>query len=409
MYYLGASISTLANAKYLDKIEKFGIQSTDIYFYIVTEYVRQGTSIWVIGNTMIFIGFEVFFKKGLPSIRVDIENKKFVSGTFKFILIIALLTLSGYSINLSGLTGGLQKVLSLLNLMGIMYYARLWVVENNSTYRNYAIILLVLQMAIALLTSFLRLDLLTPLITFTGGYFIGKGSLKYIFSARIIPLVIVFALFSSVFNTLGENRAHFITAFTEEQKVEGGQSSYTDLSKQGGSSGVFERSSNIAQLSNIVSLVEKKGTYNGRASIPLLAALIPRFLWPDKPQIQLGAWFAFEIGAGTLTATGTVNNSVNMSIPGELYLDFGWVGLVIGCFLFGGILALFWNAGEFNQSAYNLPGALWGGYLLLYGIIGIGADLQIVVSLLSTYLVFLMIKKILNNYAGVLSRPTVAR
>lgn len=409
VYYIGASISTLANAFYLNKINTYGIQTTDIYFYILLEYVRPATSIWVIGNTMIFVGYEAFLNKGLPSIRVDIMNKKVISGTFRFILFIALLTLSGNSINLSGLTGGLQKVLSLLNLMGIMYYARLWVIENNVLYRNYSLILLTLQMIIALFTSFLRLDLLTPLVSFAGGYFIGKGSLKYVFSFRIVPLIAVFALFASIFNTLGGNRAHFITAFTEEQQQEEVQSSYTDLSQQGGRSGVFERSSNIAQLSNIVNLVEKNGTYNGKASVPLLAALIPRFLWPDKPQIQLGAWFALEIGAGSRTSSGTVNNSVNMSIPGQFYLDFGWIGLAIGCFFFGALLALFWNAGDFNQSAYNLPGALWGGYLLLYGIIGIGADLQIIVSLLSTYLVFLMIKKILNNYAGVLSRPTVAR
>ena len=83
-----------------------------------------------------------------------------------------------------------------------------------------------------------------------------------------------------------------------------------------------------------------------------------------------------------------------MTIPGEFYLDFGWIGLVIGCLFFGGLLAMFWNAARFMESPYNLSGTLWGGYLLLYALGGIGADLQIVVSLVSTYIVFLIIKKI---------------
>jgi hypothetical protein len=110
--------------------------------------------------------------------------------------------------------------------------------------------------------------------------------------------------------------------------------------------------------------------------------------------IQLGAWFALEIGVAAELDGGRANNSVNMTIPGEFYLDFGWIGLFIGCFLFGGLVAAFWNAAKFMDSPYNITGTLWGGYLLLYALGGIGADLQIVISLTSTYIVFFIIKKI---------------
>jgi hypothetical protein len=159
-----------------------------------------------------------------------------------------------------------------------------------------------------------------------------------------------------------------------------------------------------------VNLVEKNGLYLGQASAPLVAALVPRFLWPDKPQIQLGAWFALEIGAASISSTsGRANNSINMTIPGELYLDFGWFGVVVGGILFGGLVGLFWNAAKFNDSAYNILGALWGGYLLLFALFGIGADLQIIVTLLSTYIIFLVIKKLAKSYEGILSRTSVAR
>lgn len=407
-YYIGASVSTLANVYYLDRINTYGVRITDIYFYIVLDHVVVASLIWVVGNTFMFIGYDLFKKRSLQSIRLDISNKTIVSRLFQFILVLSLLTFSGNAINLSFITGGLQKVLSLLNLMGILFFARLWVVERSRTYRNYAVVLCILQTLIALYTSFLRLDLLTPLASFAGGYFIGKGSIKYLLSIRIVPIILIMVLFSSFFNTLGGNRAHFITAFTQGGNDE--VSSYTDLSaSESERGGVFERSSNIAQLTNVVSLVERNGTYNGRASLPLIAALVPRFLWPDKPQIQLGAWFALEIGAGSISNSGRVNNSVNMSIPGELYLDFGWIGVVLGSILLGGALALFWNAAHFNDSPYNLFGALWGGYLLLYGLFGLGADLQILISLISTYIVFLILKNIFAQYASVLSRPAVAR
>jgi hypothetical protein len=171
----------------------------------------------------------------------------------------------------------------------------------------------------------------------------------------------------------------------------------------------MERSANIAQLTNVIGLVKTNGYYGGAVSSPLIAAFIPRFLWPDKPTIQLGAWFAVQIGMATIGDAGRANNSINMSVPGELYLDFGWIGVVLGCLLFGGIVALFWNAAGFYQSPYNLSGTLWGGYLLHYALLGIGSDLQIIVSLVSTYLVFLFLKIIFRQNESVSHRPALER
>ncbi len=410
-FNVGIMLITFANLSYINRIYTYGLSEESMYKYIIIEYINDGTLIWAVGNASIFLGYELFLKSSLPTISVEVKNVKIIEGYFKFIIALAVLNLSGNIVNFGFISGGLQKVLGLFSVMGILFYARLWGELGVKKYRNYAVFLAVMQTFNALYSSYLRIDLLTPTIIYYGGYFIGKSNLKAIFSSKIFVPIFILVVFSQFFNTLGGNRAHFIDSFKSEDVEYESRNSYADLSADKNErGGLLERSSNIAQISNVVNLVEKKGLYLGQASAPLIAALVPRFLWPDKPQIQLGTWFALEIGAASITAsTGRANNSVNMTIPGELYLDFGWFGVVLGGIFFGGLIALFWNSSKFNESAFNILGALWGGYLLLFALFGIGADLQIIVTLFSTYIIFLVIKKIAKSYEGILSRTSVAR
>jgi hypothetical protein len=407
-FYAGVGLITFANLNFLDKIYTNGLKEYFIYSYIVMERVVEGAALWAIGNTFAFIGLEAFANRSFPKISLEMKNKKYLDYLFRFVLLTLILNVTGNAISLAFITGGLQKILVLLNFLSIMFFSRMWVVENNVKYRNYAIILAVSQTVIALFTSYLRSDLITPAVSFYGGYFIGKGSLKYLFSYRIIPILFMMFLFTLFFNTLSGSRSSFISAFSQDKEQLMG---YTDLStKDNERGGAMDRSSNIAQLSNVIYLVEKNGHYNGRASFPLLAALVPRALWPDKPNIELGAWFALEIGAASISPiTGRANNSVNMTIPGELYLDFGWIGVIIGCILFGALLGAFWNAANFNESAYNITGSLWGGYLLFNALFGLGSDLQLIISLMSTYLTLLLIHYAIKSYETSNRRSVVAR
>ena len=81
-----------------------------------------------------------------------------------------------------------------------------------------------------------------------------------------------------------------------------------------------------------------------------------------------------------------------MTVAGELYLDFGWIGVIFGSLLFGAFIALLWNSTKFYASEYNLSGTIFGGYLIMLSI-GSYADLQIAVTLVSTYIIFLIIKR----------------
>ncbi len=387
IFYLGVIIVNIANVSLISQVENHHITT---YTYIVPKYINQAALIWCISSTLCVIGYQLTIKKSLPAIDVEIRKKKTLQNLFWILFIANILTIIGFGMLTKG-GNQFAKIFGLLNSIGILFYARLWAKGKNRTYRMYAILLYVVETYIALTSSFLRFELILPTFYLFAGYFIGKGNLKYIFSYRIIPLVAILVFYSSVFSTLQHNRSNFISVFTggddEEEREE-------PREKQGENSGaLLNRSANLAQITNVVNLVEKNGLYSGAASAPMITALVPRVLWPEKPLIQLGAWFALEIGVGSKTSMGTANNSINMTVAGQLYLDFGWIGVVLGSFLFGAFLAILWNATRFYSSEFNLTGTIFGGYLFLLSI-GSYADLQVVITLLSTYLIFLFIKKI---------------
>jgi len=68
----------------------------------------------------------------------------------------------------------------------------------------------------------------------------------------------------------------------------------------------------------------------------LLTVFIPRALWADKPVYLTGRYFevVFWDGVGDYSSVGT---SVGITIPGELYFNFGWFGL-FGVIIVGVIL-----------------------------------------------------------------------
>jgi hypothetical protein len=386
IFYLGVIIVNIANLSLIAQVDSRHITT---YTYIVPKYIDQATLIWCVSSTLCVVGYQLVTKRSLPAIDVELKKKKSLQNLFWILFISNILTIVGFAIFTRG---GNQffKIFGLLNSIGILFYARLWAAEDNKLYRMYAILLYIVETYVALTTSYLRFELIVPTFYLFAGYFIGKGNLKFIFSYRIIPLVAILFFYSSVFSSLQHNRSNFITVFTGSDET---AEAVEETKKDEGSGALLSRSANLAQITNVVNLVEKNGLYDGAASAPMITALVPRFLWPDKPLIQLGAWFALEIGAGTKTSLGTANNSINMTVAGQLYLDFGWLGVVLGSLLFGAFLAFLWNSTRFYSSEFNLTGTIFGGYLFLLSI-GSYADLQVVITLLSTYLIFWLIKKI---------------
>ena len=383
LYYVSLIIVNYANIKLIDQIGTSELQIN----YIIPRYINEAAELWCISSTIIIMGYHWNADKSLPSIGFEIGKAKTLEIIFWMLLIF---NLSGsLSVAKSGL---LNYIIGPLNSIGILFFARLWGKQNNTKYRTYALVLAVLETYVALTTAFLRFELILPTICLFLGYFIGKGSSKYVFSYRIIPFLLIVLLYSSVFKRLQDSRSNFISVFVDNNNNESDDDTNTK-----NSGALLARNSNVAQMTNVVNMVKKNGFYGGKVSEPLLIALIPRFLWPDKPKIALGQWFALAIGGDDKKFGGKSTNSINMTMAGELYLDFGWIGLIIGSFFIGALIPLFWNSTGFYTSEYNLAGNLYGGYLLILSMGNYGGDLQVIITLTSSYLCFLIIKRLLNN------------
>jgi hypothetical protein len=91
---------------------------------------------------------------------------------------------------------------------------------------------------------------------------------------------------------------------------------------------------------------------HGDTFVAAIAALIPRALWPDKPQTGGGRGMVAQY-TGIEFSSGT---SIGMGPVIEYYINYGWTGLAVGFFLFGVILRRI----DFYVSNNLMTGA-WGG------------------------------------------------
>jgi hypothetical protein len=69
---------------------------------------------------------------------------------------------------------------------------------------------------------------------------------------------------------------------------------------------------------------------------------VPRFIWPSKPLLQEGGWFTVALSGGSGDAK-TIGSSTAVTYPGDLYLQFGWLGIPVGMFVLGVITQWFTN------------------------------------------------------------------
>lgn len=121
----------------------------------------------------------------------------------------------------------------------------------------------------------------------------------------------------------------------------------------------FERLNEAATVAALRETVPSTMDYKyGETYLPIVTWAIPRFIWPDKPTFQ----YFNEIGhtTGLIGPFDTVTTIVYTSI-GELYLNFGDLGVPLGMFLLGMLTRWLYQAlivGAPNQTGMLLYGLL---------------------------------------------------
>lgn len=94
-----------------------------------------------------------------------------------------------------------------------------------------------------------------------------------------------------------------------------------------------------AKTSHIIDGVPEKLNYQlGETLVLWIIAPIPRSLWPGKPVVRIGGVLGPALFGDPITS-GTPPGFV-----GELYYDFGWLGIPLGMFILGAWLRLLHNS-----------------------------------------------------------------
>ena len=209
------------------------------------------------------------------------------------------------------------------------------------------------------------------------------------------PIAVGVALFVVYFGAYGAIRGHTGAGF---QRLEAVQQYHAEL--QGtpdlANQTMLSRLTTINQLSQIGLLVDEEGFLKGQTLAYLAYAFIPRFLWPQKPAIAKGAWFALHIGLAYVRPDGRISNAINMTVPGELYLNYGWDGVFVGLTLLGFFIAALWHTTDFWSSPRNVLGTAFAFYLMWPWIgFSLGGDLQIIVTIIAVYLILVAVGLVL--------------
>ena len=103
------------------------------------------------------------------------------------------------------------------------------------------------------------------------------------------------------------------------------------------------------------------GPWHGETILWGFSAIVPRALYPQKPDMAIGNFFARTVGvsAGVSRADDFAHN-VSLSIPFEVAGNFGWLAAILSFGLLGGFWALWcgWLLSSSRISTHPLSGLL---------------------------------------------------
>lgn len=101
-----------------------------------------------------------------------------------------------------------------------------------------------------------------------------------------------------------------------------------------------------AQTVNTVMYVDQNGITWGNQLLGVLLFWVPRSLWPGKP---------YDTGIFLADFRGYGFNNLSAPLPAELYINFGWTGVIVGSILLGMLLRRLDASSERRLRAIGLP------------------------------------------------------
>ena len=122
-----------------------------------------------------------------------------------------------------------------------------------------------------------------------------------------------------------------------------GESSAGDLLRQG-LDHALGRLDLLTSVAQVLTLGSRASMVKGDVHWWMLPIypFVPRFLWPSKPLLQEGGWFTLAL-QGRSGDSISAGSSTAVTYPGDLYLQFGVLGIPVGMFILGMVTQCFTN------------------------------------------------------------------
>jgi hypothetical protein len=135
---------------------------------------------------------------------------------------------------------------------------------------------------------------------------------------------------------------HLISSLTSVPRV--GANMFEQFSNQ--LDDFLSRQFEAVSTGYFVGEVRRDGYQWGDTMSYAMYAFVPRLLWPNKPSVSRGAWFTAYLGAAAREEEATT--STGISATGELYWNFGVLGVAVGMCGIGLFYGLLWRMAGAN-------------------------------------------------------------
>ncbi|MGI8497802.1 MAG: hypothetical protein ACR2OG_09510 [Gemmatimonadaceae bacterium] len=363
-----------------------------VYFiYAVDNHLMLASLLGFAATVLPVLGFWAVVRRAamqrwsdlLPDVKGTIGNRNLLIGAS---ILAPLVTVFRF-LNVIPSLGTVSEVVFLVPQFAVFVLARVGTARQVRGALPLALVLALMEAFRGLVFEYLRLAAVLPIVALVSGAVLGARSLKPLRMKLLLPIYPLCAIYVLYFGVLGEIRSTNFGGDKLNTLLEYDMSQSSTREAAAHKETVLSRLTTFNQLSQIRRVVDEDGFYQGKTLSYLAYAFMPRFLFPDKPRIQRGSWFAVRIGQAMETENGWFNNAVNMTVQGELYLNWGWIGIMLGLPLYGLALAVFWSRARFWEDDRNALGTAFGFYVM-WAALSAAGDLTILVTILAVYLLF---------------------
>ena len=372
--------------------------------YVQEDDVIACLTLSIIGVTALIAGYYACYQRkiinALPTAHLPIDPKKALTFGLVMGILLPVVVRVGSSVILdvqsvtqfSAIIRVLlnQTIVSIAVLTGIVYS------ELVEAKHRLLLLLIVLFATVQGISSGMLEDAVLPLAVFM----VMRWSVTKKIPIVIITIAISIILFLSPvkkdyrqavwFNrtdeTIGDS-AYEKTKFWVDSAIDHWADVFNGLQSFSESTEVTaSRLDLIHQFSHIYSLTPSVVQYqNGATYSYFLVSLIPRFLWPGKPEAGSANYF-YAVSYGITDEEGARRSSFGMSLLAEGFINFGWLGIIIVMALQGMVLCALQLV--FGRNESKLGGQAIFVSFFVYFLNGIGSSAEIIFGNLLQSLIF---------------------